>query len=86
MAEILIVIPEILRQKLGNEGAEELINLINRATKGSKENTIEVAAERFERRLAETKADLVKWMFVFWAGQVVVMVGLLSLFYNLLKN
>jgi hypothetical protein len=33
---------------------------------------IEVQAQRFdaklEQRLAETRADLIKWMFLFWLG------------------
>jgi hypothetical protein len=28
------------------------------------------------RQLAETRADLVKWMFVFWAGTMLTMIGL----------
>jgi hypothetical protein len=27
------------------------------------------------RQLAETRADLIKWMFVFWAGTMVTMIG-----------
>jgi hypothetical protein len=27
------------------------------------------------RQLAETRADLVKWMFVFWAGTMLTMIG-----------
>lgn len=90
MAEIL-VIPEVLRSKLGDEGARELVDLINKAASGIKENVSEKAVERLERRLTETKADLekqianvradlIKWMFIFWAGQIVVITGLLSLF------
>ena len=30
----------------------------------------------FWRQLAETRADLVKWMFVFWAGTMLTMIGL----------
>ncbi len=95
MAEIL-VIPEVLRARLGDDGARELVNLLNQAARGLRENVSETAAERLERRLAETKgdlekqianvkADLIRWMFVFWTGQVVIMIGLLSFFYNLLK-
>lgn len=84
MAEIL-VIPEVLRAKLGDDGARELVNLLNQAAKGTKEITIELMLERFERRLAETKTDLIRWMFIFWTGQVVVMIGVLGFFYNLLK-
>lgn len=106
VAEILLI-PETLRSKLGDEGARELVNLINEAAKGIRENVSETGIERLERRLAETKADLekqvaetksdlekqvantradmIKWMFVFWVGQIAVMTGLLSLFYNLIK-
>ncbi|MBC7104386.1 MAG: hypothetical protein H5T97_00425 [Firmicutes bacterium] len=84
MAEILII-PETLRTKLGEDGARELANLINQATRGAKEGTVELMVEKFERRLAEAKTELVRWMFVFWVGQIAVMIGLLSFFYNLLK-
>jgi hypothetical protein len=30
----------------------------------------------FGKQLAETRADLVKWMFVFWAGAMLTMIGL----------
>lgn len=84
MAEI-VVIPEALRSKLGDDGTKELVNLINQVTRGAKEGAVELMVERFERRLAETKTELVRWMFVFWVGQIAVMIGLLSFFYNLLK-
>ena len=32
--------------------------------------------------LAATKADLIKWMFVFWIGQVAVTFGFILLFLN----
>jgi hypothetical protein len=102
MSEIL-VIPETLRAKLGDDGAKDLVELINQSYKNLKDNFNETASGRLEQRLAETKADLgkqigevkqqiaevradiIKWMFVFWAGQLTLMVGLLGLFYKLLK-
>jgi hypothetical protein len=78
MAEI-VVIPQALRSKLGDDGTRELV------TRGAKEGAVEPMVERFERRLAETKNEVVRWMFVFWVGQIAVMIGLLSFFYNLLK-
>ena len=30
--------------------------------------------------LADTKADIIKWMFVFWIGQVAVTFGLILIF------
>jgi hypothetical protein len=29
--------------------------------------------------LASTKAELLKWMFIFWAGQLVAIAGLIKL-------
>ena len=34
--------------------------------------------ERFERRLAETRGDLLKWSFLFWIGQVAAIAGMLA--------
>jgi len=98
MSEILII-PETLRAKLGDDGAKDLVELINQSYKNLKDNFNETASGRLEQRLAETKADLgkqinevkeqianvradvIKWMFVFWAGQVALTIAL----YNMLK-
>lgn len=84
----IIVLPETLREKLGNQGAKDLVDLLNVSVRSLKENLSESAAERLERRLAETKsdlekqlantrADLIKWMFVFWVTQIAALYGLL---------
>ena len=40
----------------------------------------------FERRLTEeiskTRTELIKWMFIFRAGQIIVVVAVLSLFFK----
>jgi hypothetical protein len=76
--------------------------LINEAGENTKQSVIEVAEERFERRLAEElgklraeiaeeisklraemhdlRASLIQWMFVFWIGQIGVLVGFLFTF------
>lgn len=76
----IIVLPETLRLKLGEEAAKDLVNLINESAKVTRDNVLETAGNKFERRLSDVKADLIKWMFVFWIGQVAVMVGMLSYF------
>lgn len=32
--------------------------------------------------LANVKADIIKWMFIFWIGQIAVTIGLVLLFIN----
>jgi len=42
---------------------------------------LDAKIDRFQslvgRQLAETRADLIKWMFVFWAGTMLTMIGFL---------
>lgn len=87
----IVLLPEILRQKLGEDGARELVNLLNASAKNNKEDTIEFVAERIERRLAEIKADIearisaletrLTWgLFAFWIGQAAFFYGLARVF------
>lgn len=34
------------------------------------------AVSRLDRRISETKVDLIKWMFAFWATLVLMLIGL----------
>ncbi|MEW5946094.1 MAG: hypothetical protein AB1742_07845 [bacterium] len=85
--------PRELREKLGDAGTDALVALINRADDKVKEDVIVLVEEKFERRLteeiaklrveiAETKSELIRWMFIFWAGQIVVLTGLLFAFFR----
>ncbi|MGI9953563.1 hypothetical protein V3F56_14555 [Moorellaceae bacterium AZ2] len=87
----IVLLPEVLRQKLGEDGARELVNLLNASAKNSKEDTLEFVAERIEHRLAEMKADIatrisalearLTWrLFAFWIGQAAFFYGLARVF------
>lgn len=78
----VITIPRPLRERLGDEGADALVAVINEASKGQRDDIIALVEEKFERRLAEVKADLIRWMFVFWVGQIGVITGLLFAFFK----
>ena len=84
----VILLPENLRAKLGDEAARELVTLINDTSDSIKKQVLDTSADRFERRLyevkgdlqkeiANTKAELIKWMFIFWHGQIAVIAGIL---------
>jgi hypothetical protein len=45
-------------------------------TEGSLRNDI----NNLEVKIEKTKAEIIKWMFIFWAGQTGIMVGILALF------
>jgi len=102
MAVIAVARP--LREKLGEEGTDALVALINEAGANDKKEILEVVEERFERRLAEElgkvrmdmtegmsklrtemadlRANLVQWMFLFWIGQIGVLTGILFAFFR----
>ena len=50
---LIIAIPEALREKLGPEGARALAELLNEASVRTRDDVIEIAASRFEHRLAD---------------------------------
>ena len=54
----VIAVPRPLREKLGEEGTDALVALINEAGENNKKSVIEVVEERFERRLSEEMGKL----------------------------
>jgi hypothetical protein len=50
---MIVIIPEVLRDKLGADGAEALAQLLNQSALSMQDATLSLAEERFERRLAD---------------------------------
>ncbi|MEW5946601.1 MAG: hypothetical protein AB1742_10425 [bacterium] len=126
----IIAVPKPLRDKLGDEASDSLIELINLANRKTTEDVITLSGEKYERRLTEevakldnritevearldkriteevakldnritevearldkriteVHADIIKWMFIFWAGQIIVIVAIMSLFFKLFTS
>ncbi len=78
----VIAIPRPLREKLGDEGADALVDLLGRVSEGERGDILALAEEKFERRLATVEATLIKWMSIFWAGQIGVITGILFAFFK----
>lgn len=74
----VISIPKILRDKLTDDGADALVELLDKAGTRSEEAMLDRAEDRFEKRLMEVKAEFIKWMFIFWIGQFASIVGVLT--------
>ncbi len=49
----IITVPKPLRDRLGDEGADALIQLINQASQAERVDIVALVEEKFERRLAE---------------------------------
>ena len=56
----IVSVPKILRTKLGDDGAEALVEFFNeaQAANSPKEEIIEIVEEKFERRLSEEMGKL----------------------------
>ena len=89
-----------LRQRLGADGTNGLLDCFDRAQHEWTERVMTIAVDRFERRLAEemgtmrttvaeqgaairaevskSRAEIVRWLFLFWTGQVVALAALVS--------
>jgi len=70
--------------KLGEEIANELVDWLNAVDATYRADLRQLNQANFARfdakldqRLAELKADLVKWMFAFWAPTALAVTGLL---------
>ncbi len=89
----VIAIPRILQDKLTPEGAEALVQILDKVEDRSQKATLEIAEERFEKRLTQVEANLrieiakarteiIKWMFIFIVGEFWAIVGTLLAFFK----
>ena len=81
--------PPALTMRLGHEAARELIEVLDSAQLTWSQQVLTVVTERFERRLldecaklriemAKDRFELMKWMFLFWLGQVAAIAAMLN--------
>ena len=89
--EVLTVLPPV-REKLGSAGSDGLVTMfaeVSRLGDERLDRRIAEATERFDHRVREEtdklrlemsnmKFELVKWMFLFWVGQLAVSISVLS--------
>jgi hypothetical protein len=76
---------ELLSHKIGKESAENFTNFIEHKIKDEVDNKSQMLAtkadlhqevSRLERLIIDSKVDMLKWMFAFWATLVIMMFGL----------
>ena len=78
--------------KLGDDVASELVDWFNAVDTDYKADLKEMNERNWERfraelqsGLASQRAELIKWMFIFWSGTVVPVVGVLIAVIALIK-
>ena len=87
-----------LQERLGHEATIGLLELVEAEQTAWSDRVLNIAVERFERRLAEELADTrvtlvreihdgrvetFKWAFLFWIGQVAAIAGLLAFMFRI---
>ncbi|RQP09354.1 hypothetical protein [Parapedobacter defluvii] len=88
----------LLSGKLGKESAENLTTYIEEKIKEEVEDKTKILAtredisvlkgdlkieiEELRTEMARTKSDIIKWMFIFWIGQVAATFGFILLYLN----
>jgi hypothetical protein len=80
---------KLLTEKLGSDTTEAMFKYIDNKTERSVEATIKTLATKddlakvkydLSREIGNVKADTIKWMFIFWIGQVGATMAILLLF------
>lgn len=69
---------DLLSAKVGKEAAENLTNFIEQKIVEEGESKIQMLATKED--VAKANADNIKWMFIFWIGQVAATFGFILLF------
>lgn len=71
---------EILKSKLGEKEAKTLVEYIEAKVEKKLEEKHDILATKTD--LANMKADIIKWMFLFWIGQLASLAAILQIFFH----
>ncbi|MGI4751555.1 MAG: hypothetical protein ACRYFB_13060 [Janthinobacterium lividum] len=75
---------QILKEKVGEEQAKTLAEYVETKIEKQFELKKDVLATKqdigeLKLEMANHKSEMIKWMFIFWIGQVSVMIGIIVL-------
>ena len=71
---------ELLKTKLGTEEAEAFIEILENKVDKKFDEAKNLLATKQD--LAENKAELIKWMFIFWIGQLASFIAIAKFFFK----
>lgn len=73
---------EVFKKTMSEKDARLVVSYMEDANEKEIVKTVERKVEHLASKtdIANTKADLIKWMFIFWIGQLGAMFGLLYYF------
>lgn len=78
---------EILKGKLGEKEAKTLVEYIEAKVEKRLEDKKDILAtkldiEELRTEMQKMKADIIKWMFLFWIGQLASLIAILQIFFR----
>jgi hypothetical protein len=78
---------EILKSKLGDKEAKTLVEYIEAKVEKKFEDKKDILAtkldiEELRTEMQKMKADIIKWMFLFWIGQLASLIAILQIFFR----
>jgi hypothetical protein len=82
--DILAIVEEKFERRLAAEISNLKSSLLEKIAETKIELTSDISKVREEMMIqnAKTRSDLIKWMFIFWAGQIAVILGVLFAFFK----
>ena len=91
MSAIELQVYDIFKVKFGEKEASKILELFTTITSEKIESQtqiferivnkdIEVAKQELRREVADSKTEIIKWMFIFWASQIAATIGFVMLY------
>ncbi len=82
-----ITLYNILKGKFAEQEAQAIVEGIKQEVKNEVTQHKDILSTKedlakLRTELANTKAEIIKWMFIFWIGQVAVVAGMLAYFFH----
>jgi len=80
---------EIFKKSIAEDEARKIITYIEDAKDKEITTAVEKKIEhlstkedlaRLDTKVSDTKSDIIKWMFIFWLGQIGATIGIILLF------
>jgi hypothetical protein len=73
-----------IRGSLSDEGAKELVRFIEKKVDNGFENKKDVLATKqdiaeLRVEIAKSESRIIKWMFIFWIGQIATVIAIMKL-------
>ena len=84
-ASEIVRLYKLLSDELGNDTTGALFKYIDNKTERAVSAAVKTIATKediaiIRKTIGKTKADILKWMFFFWVGQIGVVLGIILLF------